>query len=548
LSSEKIGRVVNVVGRNRVTIAVNEDKLVKVSKPGVYVKIPVFGVTLFGVVTSFSLSDELYRASRIVEEFEGYGEFRLSRNEILVTLVGSMDEHGNIKRGIPLLPRPGDHVELVDTDTLKRVFESGDVEIGRLNTNSDVRVFLDINKLCSRHLAILAMTGAGKSNALAVILGELLKKFPYARVLLIDTHSEYVSMAKTEDFNARVFTPLKPMIELLENQFDVTPQIFEVPYWVLSLDEWYSLLRLDTRATKQRMYLRDGIRKIKRELDINAGANDPLYFDINELISKLKSGRKDASLEDLLNKMEELLEDDEKRFITEPEETKDLLEDLKRGYLASGHNEKEAIKRASYDLYYRLAERVLKEGLNIVALGGLSGDTQDAITSTILRMIWRLITNLRYQGVVWPTMIVLEEAHNYAPSGRYTASRGVVETLAKEGRKFGICLVIISQRPRELSETVLAQCGNLIALRTVNPADQNYIISSLEEVNKEIIEDLPGLETGEAIVSGPAIRFPAIVQVYNFKERFGIELGGKDIDFRTHWMHGAVGGSFGEEK
>ena len=94
---------------------------------------------------------------------------------------------------------------------------------------------------------------------------------------------------------------------------------------------------------------------------------------------------------------------------------------------------------------------------------------------------------------------------------------------------------VVSQRPRELSQTLLAQCGTLIALRTSNPRDQEYILSSMEDVMREMVEGLSGLSTGEALISGPAAPMPAIVKVHDFQARYGIALGGKDIDWSSEW-------------
>ena len=131
--------------------------------------------------------------------------------------------------------------------------------------------------------------------------------------------------------------------------------------------------------------------------------------------------------------------------------------------------------------------------------------------------------------------MIIEEAHNYAPQGRWSPAKDIIERVAREGRKFGIGLGVVSQRPRELSQTLLAQCGTLIALRTANPRDQEYILSSMEDVMRETVEGLSSLATGEALVSGPAAPMPAIVKVHEFQSRFGVALGGKDIAWVEEW-------------
>ena len=158
----------------------------------------------------------------------------------------------------------------------------------------------------------------------------------------------------------------------------------------------------------------------------------------------------------------------------------------------------------------------------------------------LLRSTFRFAIEAKLLGRPLPTIIALEEAHIYAPS-YYATAKQIVERIAKEGRKFGIGLIVVSQRPRELSETVLAQCGTLIALRTVNPSDQRHIERSMEDVTSMIISSLPGLGKGESVISGPAVALPCLVKVDlfdNVAEELGkrIGLGGKDINFKEEWQ------------
>jgi len=523
----EVGRVVGVYGRNVMRVAVPEEKLYLVARPGTYVKVKsLSGGWLYGLVVGYNLLDELYRRGRIVEELEGYEEFRPARNELLANLVGYAED-GKLQRGVPAMPKPGDKVFLVDEKELSAIMSRGDISIGVLSSARSVEVKLDVSKLCSRHLAILAMTGAGKSNALAVILAEILGKFPYPRILLIDTHSEYVGLAAYEKFNARVYAPSGRLGKLISDQYGIDVLPLEVPIWMLGFEEVAGLLKLDARATKQRMLLREAMRDVRRRRSPGAGVNDPIYYRVEELQSalrRLSGGRGDALL-DLQLKVEELGENEELRFITETPRSDELYESL------SNLEEPER----SFKAYTAVASRFLRPGLNILALGGLSSETQVAVVSTLLRALWRVIMTQRLMGLILPVLIAVEEAHAYAPRDRWLASREILERIAKEGRKFGVALAVVSQRPRELSETLLAQCGNLIALRTVNPEDQRHILRSVEDITQEMIQSLSGLEVGEAIVSGPATPLPAVIKVHEFSSRHGVELGGKDVDWRRAW-------------
>lgn len=524
----EVGRVVTVYGRSLLRFAAFEDRVHLLLKPGAYVKVECAGSWAYAMVVSFNLLDELYRKGRIVEELEGYAELRPARNEMVAMLVG-VEEGGSIRRGVPELPRPGQKVYLASSEDLARIVGSGDVEIGRLSFDPSVPFTLSLNMLCSRHFAVLAMTGAGKSNTVAVILASILERYPYARVIVIDTHNEYVPLAAKYP-NARVVSPAGRTARFVEARYGVAPRPLEVPLWTLGLEEIAGLLRLDpSRATKQLMYLRNALQEVRRKRYPRAGADDTVYFEIGELEAALKAAAKslrysDRSLEDLILKIEMLVENADLKYVTRPVHSDELYASLQAEE-----------PRRSVEAYTRIYGQLLEPGLTIVALGGLPSDAQASTAATILKSVWRLVTASVLAGNPIPTLLIVEEAHNYAPQGRWSPARDILERIAKEGRKFGIGLGVVSQRPRELSQTLLAQCGTLIALRTANPRDQDYILSSVEDVMGEMVEGLSGLATGEALVSGSAAPIPAIVKVYEFHSRYGVALGGKDINWSSEW-------------
>jgi len=524
----EVGRVVTVYGRSLLRFAAFEDKAQLLLKPGVYVKVECGGSWAYAMVVSFNLLDELYRKGRIVEELEGYPELRPARNEMIAMLVG-VEEGEGIRRGVPELPKPGQKVYAASSEDLAKIAGSGDIEIGRLSSDPSVPFTLSLNMLCSRHFAVLAMTGAGKSNAVAVVLASILEKYPYSRVIVVDTHNEYVPLASKFP-NVRVVSPAGRTARLVEARYGVAPRPLEVPLWTLGLEEVAGLLRLDpSRATKQLMYLRSALQEVRRRRYPHAGADDPVYFEVEELVKELEAqGRgsrySDRSLEDLVLKIEMLLENADLRYVTRPVHSAKLYASIQAQE-----------PRRSVEAYTRVYGQLLEPGLSIVALGGLPADAQASTASTILKSVWRLVTASVLAGNPVPTLLIVEEAHNYAPQGRWSPARDILERIAKEGRKFGIGLGVVSQRPRELSQTLLAQCGTLIALRTANPKDQEYILSSVEDVMGEMVEGLSGLATGEALISGSAAPIPAIVKIYEFRSKHGVALGGKDIDWTGEW-------------
>ncbi len=530
----EIGRVIGVYGRNIVKISVPDHLLPEVARPGVYVKMAGAdgSTTLYGMIVGFNMLDELYRRARIIEELEGYEEFRPARNEMTVHITGYLSGQ-TVSKGVPILPKPGEKVYLVSKEELQSIFDKGDVSIGVLSSSPNVEIKIDVNGMCTRHTAVLAMTGAGKSNTVAVLIASLLKHFKNPRIIIVDTHSEYIPLARISN-NVRVLAPKGKVTDLIKAQYQVDPIPLEVPLWILGVEEIYNILGLDPRATKQRLYLRQALKTLRveryREKGYDLTADDPIHFTLEELkiavINAGGSGRtRDRSAEDLCLKIEDLSEERELYFMTRAEYLEDKFSDYAK---------KTDEVKASFQVYGDFARSLLDPGLNIIALGGLSSEVQASIVSALLRALWRIAVEQRFRGERVATLVVLEEAHIYAPVG-WSPSKQIVEKIAKEGRKFGVSLLVVSQRPRELSQTLLAQCGNLIALRTVNPSDQEHILRSMEDVTRDTVESLPGLQTGEALVSGPMLPLPALVKIFSFKEVFHEELGGKDIDYREAW-------------
>ncbi len=523
---EEVGRIIGIYGRNIIRIAVPEEKLDLVSRPGAYIKVEGSnGLWLYAMIISFNLLDELYRRGRIIEEFEGYLDFRPSRNELVASLIGYVSNNRVIK-GVPVLPKPGQRVYLVSGEELRSIMGDGEVEIGNITYQGDVPFKLKLNMLCSRHFAVLAMTGAGKSNTIAVVLSEIISKYSYPRIILLDTHSEYIPLKNLYPNKVNIFAPTGRIGRLVKARYNIEPDRLEVPLWTLGLEEIASLLRLGSQATKQLMYLRNAISKIRQEKYVKASVDDPIYFRADDLLHALQMSRGtgDRSLIDLRLKVENLLEDQDLYYITRPSISDRIYEEIV---------EEEPIR--STLTYSRIYGRLLKPGLNLIALGGLSSEAQASTVATILRSLWRVINAYIQAGHSIPTLIIVEEAHVYSPHGRWSPAKSIIEKIAKEGRKFGIGLGVVSQRPRELSQTVLAQCGTLIALRTANPEDQRHILNSMEDIVGEMIEGLSGLSVGEALVSGPAAPLPAIVKIYSFPDKYGVLLGGKDIEWSEEW-------------
>ncbi|MGQ4892509.1 MAG: ATP-binding protein [Candidatus Njordarchaeia archaeon] len=519
MNNSPVGYVIRVFG-DIALVGVDDEGLRRIGLRGKYVKIETkSGESLIGIVSNLNLSDELYRQSGgRLEILRGFDDLTLVRSEVIVSILGTIQDN-NVERRVLSTPAPGDKVYELDSELLNSVFSKGEVPIGVLNTQRDVHVSLELNELASKHLAILAMTGSGKSNALGVLLLQILRKFTDPRILLIDTHSEYISMKSIDELAEKV-NIYAPRGKLRDALLDLGISVIdlEIPYWLLTIEEWYSIIGLDARATRQRRVFRTVLRDVKESKFPNAALNDPIYFDLEELKGLLERVRDG---DEVLMKLEDALENEEYSFIFWPEHSLALKDDAEK-------------------LFEFVSKPLLNKGLNIISLGGLASDIQNVVASMLLRLLFRISIEAKLKRKPLPIMVAIEEAHVYAPD-YWTPSKGILEKIAKEGRKFGIGLIVISQRPRELSQTLLAQCGTLFALRTVNPSDQTHIQRSMEDVTQTVLSSLPSLGRGEAVISGPSVPIPCIVKIDHFDaltERLynkRVSLGGKDVDFSKEW-------------
>lgn len=418
--------------------------------------------------------------------------------------------------GIPRIPPPtGALVRRAPAHLLRKIFEPPEekegIRLGRLLTREDVTVHLDPDELISRHLAILAVTGGGKSNSVAVILEEIVRMGGVA--ILFDVHSEYTNIT---------FNCPHCEVELVDPVLDPN---------TLSMDELGSLLGVTyDSAPKQFIYLKSAYKKAKelvirerlgeyiRRADIE-GEDDDLLAGILAIIRlSLTRDR----------------EDEDEFLIRFPSSDKGSVESL----LA-----KVDFVRSKYERVLRSAAGEVADHLNygklvIVDLGQLDSDLTDVVVGKTLYTILKRAKLKRigrgYGDFPTPVIAVLEEAHTLIPSSESTYTSQAASSIAKEGRKFGVGLCLVSQRPKRLNSDVLSQMVNKIILRVVEPEDQAYIRRATEFLSEEMTSYLPSLNVGEAVVVGPMIRIPALVKVRLFQGK----RGGESLKAYEMWRRG----------
>lgn len=456
---------------------------------GQYVYLEYAGEKILGLIDalyrgSTTLGDDLLNPETIEKILEIEGDLdHYIRGSI--TILGDKDD-----LIIPRTPAPpGTEIIKADEVMLKEVFEKDEgIKIGTILNQPEVAVKLDVNKMVSRHLAILAMTGSGKSNTTSVIIDELLKI--NGTIVVFDMHSEYVN---TEFKNGKsVSIPPK-----------INPRN-------LSRYEYQKLGKFAENATNQLKYLRDAYDYAEGQ---DKGGTDEKFLDnmmfkINTEIDRLEGeDKKNQSHIDATNQV--LFK----------------LEDMKRSY-------RKILESTDVD---DMVSSIIPGRVNIIKLGQLNETATDIIVNHVLSNILQrrknTVEETNGETLDYPVFCILEEAHILASSRIDTRSKSTIGKIAREGRKFGVGLCLVSQSPKSLDSGALSQINNLIILRLVEPGDQKHVQQSSESLSNELLQQLPSLNIGEAVILGQMTKIPTMVKIDEFEGKSV----GSDLDIVGLW-------------
>ncbi len=385
--------------------------------------------------------------------------------------------------------------------------------IGRYTISEESNANLDGNKFFQRHAVIVGGTGSGKSWTVANIL-EKASKLKSINAIVFDLHGEYKPLEKLE--NTKLLKVAGP------SDSPTNPNVVFLPYWLLSYEEMESLLldRSDSNAPNQSRALFDlVIDSKKKTLEINQ-RNDvlenftvesPIPYNINDVL---------RTLEALDNEMVQGSRGDKQgplngkltRFI---QRLKSKQSDKRLNFIFNSKTE-----LLDYNWFTGLANNLLdfgnKNGLKIIDFSEVPSDILPLITGLIGRLVFS-IQQWMEEVKRHPIALFCDEAHLYIPSDTKGSieERGLqnFERIAKEGRKYGVSLVVISQRPSDVNKTVLSQCGNFIAMRLTNPDDQNVIKRLFPDNLGDFADLLPILDIGEGLIVGDASLLPSRVVI-----------------------------------
>ncbi len=438
------------------------------------------------------------------------------RKYILEAIPLGIIRDGKFERGGDTIAIPPKGVEPARMEEIQKIFEESlpaekKFSFAKLSTNQSIAVPVDGNKFFNKHIAIVGSTGSGKSHTVAKIIQNAVKGkqgeyegLNNSHVVIFDIHSEY----KAAFPNARFI--------------DITN--LKLPYWLLNSDELQELF-IDTEANdhNQRNVFKEAVVKSKKEHFTGEESrkekihfDSPLKFEIKDVLEHARfkntterdgtrQGPLVGKLSNFVSRFENKLSDRRLDFLLGDAARDTSFEDVLKTLIGYGNE---------------------KSNITIIDLSGVPFDVLSITVSLISRILFEYgyyykrlrIAEQNNENEIndVPLLLVYEEAHKYVPNddaAKYRASRESIERIAKEGRKYGVTLLLASQRPSEISETIFSQCNNFLALRLTNPADQNYVKRLLPDTMGNLVDRMPTLRAGESLLIGDAVVLPSVVKI-----------------------------------
>ncbi|WP_235903636.1 ATP-binding protein [Pontixanthobacter luteolus] len=404
--------------------------------------------------------------------------------------------HG-FRRGVTRYPVPGALIYPATTSDLKQIYASdgrSNIQIGTVYPTKDIRAGVYIDAMLGKHFALLGSTGTGKSTSAALILHRICEAAPDGHIVMIDPHGEYSAAFKT---NGQIL--------------DVTN--LQMPYWLMNFEEHCEVL-LTSRGNERQIdadilarcllvarnknRLAETMGKITVDSPVPYLLSD-LSGAIQDQMGKLDKATNSAPYMRIKNKLEELKGDPRYQFMFSGMLVGDTMADfISKVFRMPGNG----------------------KPISIIDVSGVPSD----ITSTVVAVLSRLVFDFAIWGrdeKTRPILLVCEEAHRYVPNEKNADGSSVGNILgriAKEGRKYGISLGLITQRPSDLAEGVLSQCGTIISMRLNNDRDQAFVKAAMPEGARGFLDSIPALRNRECIICGEGVAIPIRVSFDNLEE------------------------------
>ena len=403
----------------------------------------------------------------------------------------------SFRRGVTRYPIPGALVYPATTADLRQIYASDGrsaIQIGTVYPTSDIRAGLYVDAMLGKHFALLGSTGTGKSTGAALILHRICESAPQGHIVMIDPHGEYSAAFRNTG-----------------TIFDVGN--LQMPYWLMNFEEHCEVFLTSSGNDRQedadilakcllkarsKNRLAEGLGKITVDSPIPYLLSD-LTNLIQDEAGKLDKATSSAPYMRLKTKIEEIKSDPRYQFMFSGMLVGDTMGDF--------------IGRIF---------RMPSDGkpISIIDVSGVPSD----ITSTVVAVLSRMV----FDFAIWareeqtrPILLVCEEAHRYVPNEKNADGSSVgriLSRIAKEGRKYGISLGLITQRPSDLAEGVLSQCGTIISMRLNNDRDQAFVKAAMPEGARGFLDSIPALRNRECIICGEGVAIPIRVSFDNLEE------------------------------
>lgn len=511
----------------------------RVGQIGSFVRIPLGYANLYGIVTQIGSAAIPESLREVVAK--DYEQFRNTR---WINIVLAGEQVGRrFERGVTQYPTTGDKVHLVTINDLDIIYggyeDSNSITVGNISVSESLDAKIDLDKLISRHCAIVGSTGSGKSNSVSILLQSIAnRKFPSSRILVIDPHGEYNDA-------------LSKFSKVIEINSATEDNKLYIPFWALPFNELMTIFS-GNLSEQNREYIREQVVKAKIEsaeknkIEVSKEsitADSPIPFSIKQLWFELDDFERRTFNADRVTVTARITDGDAETLKSNEYQPAGLgssapfLNQKAKGILSFLDSMRNRLNDSSYSFLFSPGKLTPdndgktesdldstffawlgnERPITILDLSGIPSEIMSSISGTLLKIIYDGLfwgVNTKVGGKNQPLLIVLEEAHSYLKAGEHSISSRTVQMIAKEGRKYGVGLLLVTQRPSELDETVLSQCGTIISLRMNNSKDRGHIRSAVQDELQSMVDLLPSLRTGEALISGEAVKIPSRVKFF----------------------------------
>ncbi|MBS9774511.1 MAG: ATP-binding protein [Tenacibaculum sp.] len=538
MSNEKnINAEVISVYPNKVKVAVDDEFITQASetlKIGSYIRISDDDdIALIAMIDNFLIE--------VPEEGETKRRYIIEANPLGVVKDNKFQRGGDTIAIPPKKVEPAKESEILSIYS-QSTEESEKFTFSSLSSNTNIKVPVNGNRFFNKHIAVIGSTGSGKSHTVSKLIQLAVEakdgdfSLNNSHIIIFDIHSEYKSAFPDA------------------NNIGINDLI--LPYWLLTSEELEELF-IDTEVNdhNQRNVFKEAVIQSRKDKFTGDDENkakihydSPLLFDINDVLAFAKSKN-----EETIDTGEVYVSGAKKgqpkttqgslfgRLTNFVSRLENKLNDKRLDFLLGEKSRTITFEKTIKQLIGQKAEN---KNVTVLDLSGVPFEVLSITVSLISRIIFeygyyykRLRTKNNPNEKInndTPFLLVYEEAHKYIPKSdlaKYRASKTSIERIAKEGRKYGVTLLLASQRPSELSETIFSQCNNFVAMRLTNPIDQNYVKKLLPDTLGNLTDKLPSLQAGEALLIGEAVILPSIVKI----EKCSLPPSSNDIPYWELW-------------